>query len=58
MKRRRSRVSLLISVHVTGAGSCSLVAFAIVDGSAPLHTMSLSSIRTHGSGRSREVASW
>ena len=48
-KRRRSRASLLISVHVFGAVSCSLEALARMDGSAHSHTMSLSSIQTHGS---------
>ena len=37
------------SVLVAGAGTCLLAASALTDGSAPLHTMSLSSIQTHGS---------
>ena len=48
-KRWRALVSFLTSVHVAGAGTCKSAAFALVDGSAPLHTMSLSSIQTHGS---------
>ena len=48
MKRRRSRASLLTSV-LAGVSSCSLVASALVGGSAPLHTMSQNSTRTHGS---------
>ena len=48
-KRWRVRVSFLTSVHVAGAGTCMLEASALADGSAPLHTMSLSCIQTHGS---------
>ena len=40
---------LLISVHVSGAGSCSLKALARMDGSAHSLTMSLSSTQAHGS---------
>ena len=49
-KRWRALVSFLTSVHVVGAGTCKSAAFALVNGSAPLHTMSLSSIQTHGLG--------
>ena len=49
MKRRRSRASLLTSVLGAGVSSCSLAACALVGGSAPLHTMSQNSTRTHGS---------
>ena len=45
----RARGSFLTSVLVAGAGTCLLAASALMDGSAPLHTMSLSSIQTHGS---------
>ena len=48
-KRLRARVSFLTSVLVVGAGTCMPAAFALVDGSAHLHTMSLSFIQTHGS---------
>ena len=46
---RGGGLSFLTSVHVAGAGTWKSAAFALVDGSAPLHTMSLSSIQTHGS---------
>ena len=48
-KRWRSRVSFLTSVLVVGAGTCMPAAFALVDGTAHLHTTSLSFIQTHGS---------
>ena len=48
-KRWRSRGSFLTSVLVVGAGTCMPAAFALVDGTAHLHTMSLSFIQTHGS---------
>ena len=48
-KRWRARGSFLTSVLVAGAGGCLLAASALMDGSALLHTMSLSSIQTHGS---------
>ena len=48
-KRWRSRGSFLTSVLVVGAGLCLLAASALMDGSAHLHTMSLSFIQTHGS---------
>ena len=47
-KRWRSRGSFLTSVLVAGVGTCLLAASALMDGSAPLHIMSLSSIQTHG----------
>ena len=48
-KRWRSRGSFLTSVLVVGAGMCMPAASALVDGTAHLHTMSLSFIQTHGS---------
>ena len=48
-KRLWSHGSFLTSVLVVGAGTCLLAASALMDGSAPLHTISLSSIQTHGS---------
>ena len=48
-KMRRSRVFLLISVRVSGAVSCSPEALARMVYDALSHTMSLSSIQTHGS---------
>ena len=48
-KRLWSRGSFLTSVLVAGAGTCLLAASALMDGSALLHTMSLSFIQTHGS---------
>ena len=45
----RSRGSFLTSVLVAGAGSFSPATSALVVGTAPLHTMSRSFIRTHGS---------
>ena len=48
-KRWRARGSFLTSVLVAGAGACLLAASAHMDGSAPLHTTSLSSIQTRGS---------
>ena len=48
-KRWRSRGSFLTSVLVVGAGTCMPAASALVDGTAHLHTMSLSFIQTHGS---------
>ena len=57
MKRRRSRASLLTSVHVSGTGSCSLEAFARMEFGAHSHTMSLSSIQIHGSAIWRWVSS-
>ena len=50
-KRWRARGSFLTSVLVAGAGACLLAASALMDGSALLHTMSLSSIQTHGCAR-------
>ena len=47
-KTWRARGSFLTSVLVAGAGTCLLAASALMDDSAPLHTMSLSSIQTHG----------
>ena len=47
-KSWRARVSFLTSVLVAGAGTCVPVAFALVVGNAPSHTMSLNSIQTHG----------
>ena len=48
-KRWRARGSILTCVLVGGAGSCLLAASDLMDGSAHLHTMSLSSIQIHGS---------
>ena len=55
-KRWRARVSFLTSVLCAGAGTCVPAAFALADGSAPLHTMNLSSIQTHGSAMWWRVA--
>ena len=48
-KRWRARGSFLTSVLVAGASTYLPAASALMDGSAPLRTMSQSSIQTHGS---------
>ena len=48
-KRWRSRGFFVTSVLAGGAGTCMPAASVLVVGTAPLHTMSRSFIRTHGS---------